>query len=297
MSLSIRQGTNGVAAQRHDSGVAEVAAQPVISLSGVRVRYETDRPLVLDIDELTVSSGERIALIGPSGAGKTTLLRLLNGYIGANRGTIKILGSRIDAGGDRKLRDQWPRAQRMRVGFIFQDFSLVDRATVFQNVLWGRLGKVSSWRNLVGWFSRADKMAAMQAIREVDLVEQVSQRADTLSGGQKQRAGLARVLAQEAEIVLADEPISNLDPALSDDMLRLLAEVCDRHGATLLMSLHQPEVARRYAERIIGLRDGRIVYDGDTAGLDGSAIEYIYGRETFEPLEMELQLQAVEVAH
>lgn len=240
-----------------------------IDLQGIRVRYTTDGPPVLDIENLVINQGERTAIIGPSGAAKTTLLRLVNGYIQPERGQVTVLGQKINRS----------KSSRCRVGFVFQDFNLIDRATVFQNVLWGRLGGVNSFLSLFGWFSEQDKRLAMRAIAEVDLVEQANQRADTLSGGQKQRVAVARVLAQEAEIILADEPVSNLDPALADDILGLLVEVSQRYGVTLLMSVHQPDLAQRYAERIIGLRQGRVVFDGSRDSLNNSVLRTIYGRE------------------
>ncbi|HEX9921533.1 MAG TPA: ATP-binding cassette domain-containing protein, partial [Anaerolineae bacterium] len=175
---------------------------PVITLQGVRVRYTADTALVLDLARLTIDPGERVAIIGPSGSGKTTLLRLINGYLRPEAGQVTVLGQDINQSGP----------GRRRVGFIFQDFNLVERATVFQNVLWGRLGRVNPLVSLFNWFPAADKHLAMQAIAEVALIEQANQRADTLSGGQQQRVAVARVLAQEAEIILADEPVSNLDP-------------------------------------------------------------------------------------
>lgn len=252
---------------------------PVVTLHNVQARYATDKPLTLDIDQLTIARGERVALIGPSGAGKTTLLRLLNGYVQPSNGQLNILGNAMNIGAEQRYRDYWTRTARRQVGFVFQDFSLVERATVFQNVLWGRLGQVNQVRSLLGWFSDADKVAAMEAIAEVDLLPQTSQRVDTLSGGQQQRVGVARVLAQEAEIILADEPVSNLDPALADDVLCLLSDVSQRHNATLIMSLHQPLLAQRYADRVIGLRDGRIVYNEKSEHFNDMALQAIYGRE------------------
>lgn len=253
--------------------------QPAIKLQNVKARFATDTPLVLNIDALTIQAGERVALIGPSGAGKTTLLRLLNGYVRPEGGSMQILGQHIV---DPTQDDRWKRETRRRVGFIFQDFSLIERATVFENVLWGRLGHLPSWRTLLGWFPEADKLAAMAAIAEVDLSDKASQRADTLSGGQQQRVGVARVLAQKAEILLADEPISNLDPALAEEVLALLAEVSKKHKATLVMSLHQPKWAMQYADRIIGMRRGRIVFDQAAIDFDEAAIASIYER-TVEP--------------
>lgn len=217
-----------------------------VALENIRVRYETTGPFVLNIESLSIDQGESVAVIGPSGSAKTTLLRLINGYVQPQSGQISISGQVVK-----------PGATRRRIGFVFQDFNLIERATVFENVLWGRLGRVNSLLSLFGWFPAEDKQAAVQAIAEVDLIDQLSQRADTLSGGQQQRVAVARVLAQEAQIILADEPVSNLDPALSDDILGLLSEVSQRHGATLIMSLHQPSLARHYAERIIGLRQGQ----------------------------------------
>ena len=262
---------------------------PAIFLQDVRVRYSPGGPAVLDIEQLTVNQGERVALIGPSGSGKTTLLRLINGYVQPEAGQIVILGQTSGPHPARRL-------LRRRVGFVFQDFNLVERATVFENVLWGRLGRVNSLLSLVGWFSTADKQAAMQAILEVNLGPQANQRADTLSGGQQQRVAVARVLAQEAEIILADEPVSNLDPALADDILGLLVEVSQRHGATLLMSVHQPALAQRYAERIIGLRQGQEVYDSVASALSRPALQAIYGREvSFELATPALNWDGMEV--
>ena len=249
---------------------------PAIFLRNVEVQYVTDRPLILSIASLTICQGTRVALIGPSGAGKTTLLRLLNGYVQPTAGAIQILGQNM-IGRDKE--EARKRETRRQVGFIFQDFSLIGRATVFQNVLWGRLGHVHSWRSLFGWFPKADKQAAMAAIAEVDLVAQANRRVDTLSGGQQQRVGVARVVAQEAEILLADEPVSSLDPTLAEEVMAMLARVSRAHKATLIMSLHQPDLAGHYADRIIGLRNGRVVYDQPATNLDEMAIAMIYERE------------------
>ena len=246
---------------------------PAVTLQGVTVRYTPQSRPALDVERLVVERGERVAIIGPSGAGKTTLLRLINGYVQPDAGQVTVLGTEITAHPSRR------QDVRRRVGFVFQDFSLIDRATTFENVLWGRLGRVNPLWSVLGWFSEVDKHAAMDAVVEVDLTQQTRQRADTLSGGQQQRVGVARVLAQQAEIILADEPVSNLDPALADDILGLLAEVSERYGATLIMSVHQPALAQRYAERIIGLNQGRIAYDGSARALNGQALQAIYGRK------------------
>lgn len=246
---------------------------PAVSLRDVTVRYRPEGPAALDIDRLVIGRGERVAVIGPSGAGKTTLLRLINGYVQSEAGHVTVLGTEINAFTSRR------RDVRRRVGFVFQDFNLIERATTFENVLWGRLGRMSPLWSLIGWFSEADKRAAMEAIAEVDLAQQATQRVDTLSGGQQQRVGVARVLAQGAELILADEPVSNLDPGLADDILGMLVDASERHGATLIMSVHQPALAQRYADRIVGLYDGRIASDGAASALNDQALHAIYGRQ------------------
>jgi len=257
---------------RNGRGPKPLKNSPAIVLRDIKVRHTPHSGVVLDVPHLTIERGERVAFVGPSGAGKTTLLRLINGYVQPETGHLTILNEPLDARATRR------RNVRRRVGFVFQSFNLVERATVFENVLWGRLGRVHPLLSVLGYFSETDKQAAMQAIREVELVPQANQRADTLSGGQQQRVAVARVLAQEAEIILADEPVSNLDPALADDILRLLVEVSQRHDATLLMSVHQPMLAQHHAERIVGLRQGQVVFDSVASALSGPAAQAIYGR-------------------
>lgn len=248
-----------------------------LDLRDVRVSY-TDGPPVLSLDALSVETGDRVAVIGSSGCGKTTLLRFVNGYVPGSASRVEVLGQEL--GPSRRPRPlRGDRARRRRVGFVFQGFHLIERASVYDNVLWGRLGRVGTLRSLVGRFPQADRRAAMEAIDEVGLSHKADQRADRLSGGQRQRVGVARVVAQEAELILADEPVSNLDPRLADDVLELLVGVSTRHGATLLMSLHQPELARRWARRVVGLRDGRLVWDGTADRLDERAVAEIYGSD------------------
>lgn len=251
-------------------GLRGKGASNVVSIRNTKVRYTNNGPVVLDIERLDVQRGERIAIIGHSGAGKTTLLRLINGYVNPDSGQVSILEYNNDP---RPIRQ---RKVGRRIGFIFQHFNLIDRATVFENVLWGRLGMVNPFLSLFGWFPERDKKAAIKAIKEVNLEEQAGQRTDTLSGGQLQRVAIARVLAQEAEIILADEPVSNLDPSLADEILGLLGDVSRRHEVTLIMNLHQPALAQRYADRIVGLRQGRIVYDDESRFLNPIALRSIF---------------------
>jgi phosphonate transport system ATP-binding protein len=256
---------------------AAPAGGPAIVLRDLEVRYPGLAQPALAIEQLRIERGERVAVVGPSGAGKTTLLRLLNGGLGATQGDVMLLGERLRFGRRR------PREQRRRVGMIFQDFALVERASVLDNALYGRLGHAHPWLSLLGRFSEHDREMAAAALREVGLEPQAAQRADALSGGQRQRVAIARVLAQEPEVILADEPVSNLDPALTEEILTLLAAAVERRGATLVVSLHQPELARRLAGRVIGINGGRIVFDDAAGRLTNRALGLIYGRPFAEP--------------
>jgi len=250
--------------------------QPAARLDGVVMRYPgLDRPAV-QIDQLTINKGERIAVIGPSGGGKTTLLRLLNGTLQPTSGSIEILGEQLESEG------QQPRELRRRTGMVFQNFALVERATVMQNVLAGRLGFAHPWLSLFGKFSDDDRRLAFEAITEVELLDKAEQRVDGLSGGQRQRVAIARVLAQGPEMILADEPVSNLDPALTKTMIDLLTKACQRRGAALVMAIHQPDIAKTSMDRVIAVKEGRIVFDALSEALTETALAEIYGRRDLE---------------
>jgi phosphonate transport system ATP-binding protein len=252
----------------------------LVELEYIEVAYERNRP-VLSIDSLRIGRGERVAIIGPSGSGKSTLLRCLKGYVKPRRGKVEVLGINL-ACADRRSRNE----VLQRIGLIYQQFYLVRRLTVLQNTLCGRLGRTNRWRSLIGWFTPEDLRAAWSAIVEVGLAEKVHQRVDTLSGGEQQRVAVARAVAQQAELILADEPVSSLDPAWAADVLELLTHVQSHHQATLVMTLHQPQLARQFAQRIIGLRSGRIVWDGPASDLSNSDLQKLYGddRDEIVPL-------------
>jgi phosphonate transport system ATP-binding protein len=242
----------------------------VIQLEHIEVAYGRGRP-VLALESLRIAAGERVAIIGPSGAGKSTLLRCLKGFVRPRRGKVEVLGVNLACACQRAR-----RAANQRVALIYQQFRLVPRLSVLQNTLCGRLGHTSRWRSLFGWFTPEDTRAAWAAIVEVGLADKVHQRADTLSGGEQQRVAVARALAQEPELILADEPVSSLDPAWAADVLELLTTVQSHHQATLVMTLHQPELARRFAERVIGLRAGRIVLDCAAHALTDAQLRTLY---------------------
>lgn len=251
---------------------------PAIVLTAVRICYGEESRPALEIDDLTIAAGEKVAIIGSSGAGKTSLVRLVNGLVRPGAGDAVILGMKLGSPATRG------RVFRRRIGCVFQEFNLVERASVFRNVLFGRLGWMHPLTSFLGWFSETDTELADLAIRETGLSEYTDRRVDSLSGGQRQRVAVARALAQNPEILTADEPVSNLDPVLAEDILALIAGAAEGRKATLLMIVHHPSLAQRYADRVIGLREGRIVYDSATgAPLDARAQREIYGRNL--PLE------------
>jgi phosphonate transport system ATP-binding protein len=255
-----------------DGAPAMTAAPAAVALEQVTLRYPGAAEPALRIERLLVPAGQRVAVIGPSGGGKTTLLRLLNGGLSPDSGRITLLGWEQKPGARR------PRTERRRTGMVFQEFALVRRATVRQNVLAGRLGHARPWLSLLGHFSEADHVLAARVIAEVGLAEAIDRRVDRLSGGQRQRVAIARMLAQQPALILADEPVSHLDPALTEDMIRLLAEASDRRQATLVMVLHQPHLASTFADRVIGIRRGRLALDCPATALDDAAFEALYAR-------------------
>jgi len=262
------------------------STENIIEFKDVKFQYVNPGPTVLDIEKLVVKKGERIAIIGPSGSGKTTLFRMINGYIQPDLGYIKILEYKYH------IDSLLPRNISRKIGFIFQDFNLIDRASVYQNVLWGRLGMVNPALSLIGIFSKKDKQAAMTAIEDVNLLEYAKQRTDKLSGGQMQRVAIARVLTQEPDIILADEPISNLDPALADEILILLSKLCQKYGVTLLMNLHQPALAKSFADRVIGLRDGKVVYNDSPNLVDADVMNNIFGSKVLKAVKPEVLIES-----
>ncbi|MFN3659431.1 MAG: phosphonate ABC transporter ATP-binding protein [Pseudolabrys sp.] len=214
-------------------------------------------------------AGAFTVLLGASGAGKSTLLRALNGLVAPTRGTVEIDG--IGALSGKTL-----RAHRRRTGMVFQQHQLIGRASVLTNVLMGRLGYHASLRTLLP-LPLSEKRLALEAIERVGLIDYALRRADQLSGGQQQRVGIARALVQEPSLILADEPVASLDPASADRVLGLLHGICKDDGITAIVSLHQLEFAKRYADRIVALAQGRIVFDGPPAKLGKQEIARIYG--------------------
>ena len=235
----------------------------------------------LDKVSLTVNQGEMVALIGPSGSGKSTLLRSLTGFnvIDHDGGVITVFGEPMQAKG--RVSDK-VRHLRTRVGFIFQQFNLVGRLSLFSNVCLGMLGRVGFWRGMFGQWPAAEKDAAMAALHRVGVSDYAGQKASTLSGGQQQRGAIARALVQKAEVFLADEPVASLDPVSARRVMELLSDLNREDGLAVVVTLHQVDYAMRYCPRVVALKAGQVVYDGPSVGLDRAALVDIYGPEIQE---------------
>jgi phosphonate transport system ATP-binding protein len=227
--------------------------------------------VALDGVDLSVRPGEFVVILGPSGAGKTTFLRTLNRLVEPTAGSVRINGRAVTGAAPPEL-----RAVRREVGMIFQQFNLVRRLSVLDNVLTGRLGYVASVASVAGRFPAQDRVLARQSLEQVGLAHLADRRADTLSGGEQQRVAIARALAQSPAVILADEPTASLDPALTDSIMGALRRINVDRGLTLVVSQHQLATALEYATRIVGFRAGRIVFDGRPTELTPPAVERIY---------------------
>ena len=243
--------------------------------------FANGKHALLDIN-LHIGDSEMVALIGASGSGKSTLLRMVAGLLEADAET----GSLIEVNGLCVQRDGHiasdVRSIRAQVGFVFQQFNLVDRLPVLLNVLVGRLHDMPWWRGVMGWFSSHDRSIALEALERVGILECHAQRASTLSGGQQQRAAIARTLVQGAKLVLADEPIASLDPESSRKVMEILSTIQREDGRTVVVSLHQVDMAIRYCPRVIALNQGQVVYDGPSAQLTPELLRQLYGMQADE---------------
>ena len=238
--------------------------------------YDDGTVAIRDVS-FKVEDGEFLIIIGLSGSGKSTLLRCINRLIEPTEGQIIWDGADITQAEPTELRNI-----RRKIGMIFQQFNLVKRSTVLTNVLGGRLGYVSPWPSLLHRFPKEDRDMAMQALKRIGILDQAHKRADELSGGQQQRVGIARALMQEPRIILADEPVASLDPVLAHSILEHLEQLNQEDGITILCSLHYLDLVQRYATRVIGLREGRIVYRGtqeEIRRMTDEEFKDIYGAE------------------
>ncbi|MDT8439149.1 MAG: phosphonate ABC transporter ATP-binding protein [Wenzhouxiangellaceae bacterium] len=226
---------------------------------------------------LEIKPGEFVVIVGSSGAGKSTLLRAVNGLNALTSGRVSVDGQPVSANSAREL-----RALRKHVGMIFQDFRLVKRLSVMSNVLIGRLAHVPGWRAMFNLWPQPDREIAIDALKRVGIVDKAWVKASQLSGGQQQRVGIARALAQQPDIILADEPVASLDPVTTHQIMQDLVRINRELGITTLVNLHFLDLAREYGNRIIGLRFGELVYDGSAATVTDEDFRDIYGREFTE---------------
>jgi phosphonate transport system ATP-binding protein len=245
----------------------------MLRIKGLVKRYRTGDLALKGID-FEVPDGQVMALIGPSGAGKSTVIRCINRLVEPTAGTVTLNDTEITALGAAELR----RARR-RMGMIFQEYALVERLSVMENVLSGRLGYVGFWQSWLRRFPQADVDAAFRLLGRVGLDHMADKRADELSGGQRQRVGVCRALIQDPELLLVDEPTASLDPKTSRQIMRLIGELCAERRLSAIINIHDVMLAQMFAERIVGLRAGEIVYDGPPTGLTSDVLTQIYGEE------------------
>lgn len=219
-------------------------------------------------------AGQVMALIGPSGAGKSTLIRCVNRLVEPTAGTVELEGVDLTSLSRRRL-----RLERRRIGMIFQEFALVDRLTVMENVLSGQLGYVGFWRSWFRRFPARTVNRAYELLERVGIADQLDKRADQLSGGQRQRVGIARALLQDPDILLVDEPTASLDPKTSRQVMRLLVELAEEHELAAIINIHDVALAKQFVSRIVGLRAGEVVFDGPPGSLTEDVLTEIYGLE------------------
>jgi phosphonate transport system ATP-binding protein len=236
-------------------------------------RYPSGQEALKSVS-LTLKENTVMALIGPSGAGKSTLIRCINRLVEPTSGSIMINGVNVCDLGKKEL-----RLRRRKIGMIFQEYALVDRLTVMENVLSGQLGYVGFWPSTLRRFPQDVVTQAYTLLERVGLSDFIDNRADQLSGGQRQRVGIARALIQNPELLLVDEPTASLDPKTSRQVMRLIVELVQERNLQCIINIHDVVLAKQFAQRIVGLQDGRIVFEGQSADLDVNVLNTIYGEE------------------
>ena len=247
--------------------------QTLLSIKNLKKYYGVTK--AVDDVSFDVKNKEIITIIGRSGAGKSTIMRCVNGLIGSDGGQINFDGIDIK----NKMPTKTLREARCKIGFVFQHYNLVYRLTVFQNVMHGRLGHMSTLDATLGRYTEKDKEKAFEILHSLGLEDQIYKRAGDLSGGQKQRVGIARALMQEPSLLMCDEPIASLDPVTSRVIMDIIVDQAKQRGIACLINLHQVDVAKEYSTRIIGMKDGKLVFDGSPDLLTDDKIDEVYGAE------------------
>lgn len=263
----------------------------MLVLQQLEKRYSTG-DLALKSVSLTVGSGEVLGLIGPSGAGKSTLIRCVNRLVQPSAGRVELDGQDLGA-----LRSSELRQARRHIGMIFQEFALVERLTVMENLLSGRLGYTGFWASWFRRFKAQDIQQAYALLERVGLGGMENKRADALSGGQRQRVGIARALMQSPKLLLVDEPTASLDPKTSRQIMRLILELCQERGLAAIVNIHDVVLATEFLPRIVGLRAGSVVFDGPAAQVDRDILTRIYGDEDWTAITQRMQAQGLREAN
>lgn len=243
----------------------------IMSIEKLNKEYSKGKSVLKNVN-FNIKQGELLSIIGPSGAGKSTLLRSINRMIEPTSGKITFDGKNITAVKGKAL-----RKMRTNIGMIFQHYNLVDRLSVFENVMHGTLGYKNSLQGIFSMYTESEKEEALDIITELGIEDHIYKRCDELSGGQKQRVGIARALVQKPKIILCDEPIASLDPSSSRIIMDHLRKICNEKGITVIVNLHQVDVAKKYSDRIIGLNNGQLVFNGHPSEIDTEVIQSIYG--------------------
>jgi len=223
---------------------------------------------------VSINQGEFVAIIGLSGAGKSTLIKLINKMISVTSGTITVNGEQVEG-----LRGKRLRQYRRKIGIVFQSFNLINRTTVVRNVLASRVADMNIIATLFGIYSKSDQILALEALHKVGILEKAYTRADQLSGGQQQRVALARTLAQRPSVILADEPVASLDPITANQIMKDFKRINQSENITVIANMHHVDMALKYADRVIGINKGEIVFDGPSSEVNEELLKKIYGRE------------------
>ncbi len=246
----------------------------ILEVQDLKARYSSSGPEILKGISFSVEPNDFFAIIGPSGAGKSTLIRCINRLVEPSGGQIFFDGTEITQLNHRDL-----RALRRNIGMIFQEFNLIDRMSVMDNVLAGRLGYTGTLRSIFKLFPKSDIQKALALLDRVGLIDHVDKRADELSGGQRQRVGIARAIMQEPKLLLLDEPTSALDPKISREVMTLIRDMATEFKVPCLCNIHDVQLAMEFCNKIIGLQDGEKMFDGPTEQMDQSKLDEIYAME------------------